>query len=196
MFNFLLLQVFFIPWLQWRAMNTASIWIVTTQFWITFALQTTISFCKYNINFIFLNVCFIGSSWLCWLEWRRKWWNRTTWTACTGLLAECFDNLLKCIRNSMISLFFLEKLFLFPTYRWRSSWKWFHKNHISMLEFVVINCLWSARCQFILVVTFTIHSKIEIIQLKCIMNWFIELSNRCSWEYLNTFRTFGTLNTK
>lgn len=92
--------------------------------------------------------------------------------------------------------FFLPKLFLFPTYRWRSSWKWFHKNHIAMLEFIVINCLWSARCQFILVVTFTIHSKIEIIQLKCIMNWFVELSNRCSWEYLNSFRTFGTLNTK
>lgn len=112
MFNFLLLQVLFIPWFQWRAMNTASIWIVTTQFWITFALQTTISFRKYNINLIFLNVCFIGRSWLCWLEWRRKWWNRATWTACTGLLTECFDNLLKWHRNSMITLFFAKIVFI------------------------------------------------------------------------------------
>lgn len=94
MFYLLLFQILFIPWFYRWAVHTAPVRIVTTQFWITFALQTAIGFSKHQIHVIFALVGFDGCGrFLRWFKWWSKRWNRAARAACAWLWPECFDHL-------------------------------------------------------------------------------------------------------
>lgn len=181
MFDFMLFEILFVPRFHRRAMHTASIRIVTTQFGITFAFQTAICFSENDVHFVFSQFCFAGRGWFYGLKWWGKWWNWATRAACTWLRPKCFDHLREKIR--IISKFNprLGGIVCF-THRWCSNRQWFDEDHIAMFQFVVINCLWSARGQFIFVVSFTKHSEIVCIEFKCIVNGFVELTDCCRWK--------------
>lgn len=179
--NFMLFEILLVPWFYRRAMHTASIRIVPTQFGITLAFYAAISFSQNDVHFVFSQFWFVGRSLFDGLKCWGKWWNRATRAACTWLWSKCLDHL-QSVENHYFHIQnrVLEKSN--STHRWCARRKRFHKNHIAMFQFIVINCLRSAWSQFIFVVSFAVHSKVVSVQSECIVDGLVEFPDCGRWK--------------
>lgn len=82
---------------------------------------------------------------------------------------------------------------------YRSRWsgrRCFHEDHITVAHLRVSDRLCVTGLQLILVVALTIDGEVVTVQLECIVDRFVEFTQRSCWQHLDALGTFRTLNTQ